>query len=115
MPKINFVREKQVVEVEPGTNLRKAAQQNGIQLYPGLHKVLNCHGFSQCGSCAVLIKKGQQNVSQMGLVESLRLKPSFRFIGHEEEMRLACQSAVLGDIDVETQPPMNWHGDKFWA
>jgi ferredoxin len=35
-------------------------------------------------------------------------------IGHEEEMRLACQVQVNGDITVETHPSINWNGENFW-
>lgn len=117
MPKINFVKEKKTIEVEPGTNLRHAARMNGIEIYPGIHKypLMNCMGFSMCGKCAVLVKKGMENCSGMGLREKARLLPSFMYIGHESEMRLACQTQVNGDIDVETQPEMNWHGERFWG
>lgn len=117
MPKIKFIKEKQTVEVEPGANLRQAARRSGIEVYPGIHKYpgMNCMGFSMCGKCAVLIKKGMENCSPVGMMEGLRLKPSFMYIGHEDEMRLACQTQVNGDIEVETQPEMNWHGERFWS
>jgi hypothetical protein len=28
---------------------------------------------------------------------------------------LSCQTTVHGDIEVETQPGFNWHGEKFWS
>ena len=31
------------------------------------------------------------------------------------ELRLACQARVNGDIEVETQPGVNWHGERFWG
>ncbi len=48
MPKIKFVKEKKEVEVEAGANLRKAAIKEGVELYPGVHKYVNCMGFAQC-------------------------------------------------------------------
>jgi hypothetical protein len=30
-------------------------------------------------------------------------------------MRLSCQLQVNGDIEVETQPEMNWCGERFWG
>lgn len=121
MPTIKFIKEKRTLEVPAGSNLRKEALKAGVELYPGVHKhaLLNCHGFSVCGSCRVLIKKGMENTSKEGILE--RMTPlhnplmAMAKIGHEDEMRLACQTTVNGDIEVETCPPMNWHGDKFWA
>jgi ferredoxin len=115
MPTIKLIKEKKSIEVPAGANLRKAALAEGVELYPGIHKLLNCHGLAMCGKCAVLVKKGMENCSEMSLPEMARLKTSFVYIGHESEMRLACQTEVNGDIEIETQPEMNWHGDRFWG
>lgn len=121
MPKIKFVKENKTIEVPAGTNLRQAARKEGVQLYSGVHKYVNCMGFGQCASCKVHIKKGQENCSKMGVMESMRLRfpldfPTFLArIGHEDELRLACQTRVEGDIEVETTPPFNWHGERFWG
>jgi ferredoxin len=67
------------------------------------------------------IKKGQDNVSPPGIWEKINtanvLNPFgfFAKIGHEDEMRLSCQTKVYGDVEVETTPEFNWHGEKFWA
>lgn len=118
MPKVKFTNEKQEIEVPHGSNLRKEAKKAGIELYPGLHKTLNCRGFGVCCSCRVYIKKGQENCSKRGWWEKLHTMTNpfgfFGRIGHEDEMRLACQTQVEGDIEVETRPQFNWHGDKFW-
>ena len=53
MPTIKFVNEKKSVEVPNGSNIRKEAQKNGVELYSGVHKVLNCHGLGNCASCQV--------------------------------------------------------------
>jgi 2Fe-2S ferredoxin len=110
MPKIKFLREEREIEVKEGENLRQAALRAGIQLYPGIHKYLNCHGLAQCGECRVHIKKGMENTSKPGLLEWARSRFSFFRIGHEDEVRLACQTKVLGDIEVYTQPEFNWFG-----
>jgi ferredoxin len=115
MPVVNFVNEKKEVQVPEGSNLRKAALEAGIPLYPGIHKVLNCRGFAQCAACRVLITKGMDNASEMGLLEKLRLKWSFVYIGNEDTMRLACQTKVQGDMDVVTQPPLNLFGENFFS
>ena len=119
MPKVHFVKEKKTVEVPDGANLRKAAMQNGIQLYWGPHKVLHCPGIGMCTTCRVVITKGTENVSPQGKWEktNLILHPSafYSRLGREEQLRLSCQTTVHGDIEVETQPAMNLHGEKFWA
>ncbi|MBS0261969.1 MAG: (2Fe-2S)-binding protein [Planctomycetes bacterium] len=119
MPKIKFVKEKKVVEVEPGANLRKVAMKEGIELYPGVHQYVNCMGLGQCASCRVHIAKGAENVSRQGLFEKLRLLAGpltfFARLGNEKELRLACKASVNGDIEVVTQPDLNWHGDRFWG
>jgi ferredoxin len=119
MPSVKFLNEKKTIEVPPGANLRKEALKAGIELYPGVHQYLNCHGLRQCASCRVMIKKGKENVNRQGLVEKLRLIAGpityFARIGHEEELRLACATRVLGDIEVETKPSINLHGERFWG
>lgn len=115
MPIIKFVDEKKEVQVPQGANLRKAAQMAGVQLYPHIHQVLNCHGLGQCGSCRVLITKGMDNVNRMGLMEKLRLKASMAFIGNEDTMRLSCKTVVNGDIEVKTRPGLNLFGESFFS
>lgn len=120
MPVINFVKEKKKVEVPAGSNLRAEAMKAGVQVYSGVHTVLHCPGIGQCGSCKVLITKGaDRNVKKQSLYEKIRmfLGPLLFFarLGREEELRLSCQTTVTGDIDVETHPGVNWHGEKYWG
>ena len=119
MAKITFVNEKKSIDVEPGSNLRKVALENGVPLYWGPHKIFNCMGFGHCGSCKVLITKGEENVSQPGLWERMRILAGpllfFWRIGNEKQLRLSCQCRVNGDIEVETTPSGNWHGERFWS
>ena len=104
MPKVKFLRENVELDVPEGANLRKAALRANIQIYNGIHKYLNCRGNALCGSCAVLIKGGKENCSPLGFREKLRLLMSYLTIGHEGEVRLACQTRVRGDVQVETTP-----------
>lgn len=115
MPTITFTSEKKEIQVPAGANLRTEALRAGVQLYPGVHKVLNCHGLGQCGSCRVLITKGMENTSRKGLLESARMAVSLAYIGNEQTMRLACQTRVNGDITVETKPPLNLFGENFFS
>jgi ferredoxin len=119
MPTVKFVNEKKSIEVPEGANLRKEAMKNGIELYSGPHRYLNCMGFGQCASCRVRIVKGQENVGRQGLFEKLRLIAGpltfFARLGNEDTLRLSCQTTVQGDCEVETHPPINWSGEKFWG
>jgi len=115
MPTITFVNEKKEIQVPAGANLRKEALQAGVGLYPGINSVVNCHGFGSCGTCRVLITKGMENTSRMGLLERARLGVSMAYIGNEETMRLACQTKVKGDITVVTKPSMNIFGENFFS
>jgi ferredoxin len=122
--------------------LQAGIQVNYMPLELGnglLGRYLNCHGLGHCGSCKVLVKKGMENLApkklsaaevqvhreqiekgqekpgqHKGLLERFTLWRMFSSIGHEDEMRLACQVAVHGDCTVELRPDFNWDGDNFW-
>jgi ferredoxin len=114
MPKVNFVSDKKEIEVPQGGNLRKEAMKAGIEVYRGLDRLLNCRGNGLCGTCRVLVKKGMENLSPKGKLEKVKLATMMSSIGHEDEMRLACQVQVNGDCTVEARPPLNISGDNFW-
>ena len=119
MPTITFVTEKKTVEVPAGANLRKEAIKAGVQLYPFPHNYLNCLGNGLCNSCKVIVKKGLENCTKPSAFEkvSMLVHPLtfFARLGHESDLRLACQVRVNGDIEVQTKPPMNLHGENFWS
>lgn len=137
MPVVKFVKEKKEIEVPDGANLRAEAIKAGVNLHQGLNgfgasvnKVLNCHGFGQCGTCRVRITEGMENASKMGMVEKLRFRcpvptpvtpggldpiPAMAFIGNEDTMRLACQVTVHGDMEVETGPELDLFGENFFS
>jgi ferredoxin len=122
MPVIKFLKEKKTVEVPSGANLRKEAMKAGVEVYSGIHKVLHCPGLGMCTTCKMRIRNGVENVSPQGFWEKLNM---MNFIVHpitfisrlgiEKELRLACQTKVLGDVEVETRPEFNWHGERFWG
>jgi ferredoxin len=137
MPIVKFIKENKEIEVPRGANLRKEAIKAGINVHQGvngfgaaINKLVNCHGLGQCGTCRVLITKGSENASSMGFLEKVRFKcpvptpitpggldplPCMAFIGHEDTMRLACQTKVLGDMEVETGPQLNLFGENFFS
>jgi ferredoxin len=55
-----------------------------------------------------------ENTSPQSKWERFRLGLSMVSIGFEDQMRLSCQTKVTGDIEVETRPPLNMSGEKFW-
>jgi ferredoxin len=137
MPVVKFLKEKKEIEVPEGANLRKEAIKAGINTHQGLNgigaglnKIVNCHGFAQCGTCRVRIVEGMENASKMGLVEKTRFRvpiptpvtpggldpmPCLAFVGNEETMRLACQVTIYGDMEVETGPELNLFGENFFS
>lgn len=114
MPKVTIANDKKEIEVAQGANLRQEALKQGVEVYQGLDKVLNCRGLGMCGTCKVLVKKGMEQVGPKTLIEKLTLSRMFSTIGHENEMRLACQMKVNGDCTIETRPTTNLYGDNFW-
>lgn len=110
MPTIKFLNEKKSIEVENGANLKRAAVREGIQL---------CQFPLNYVCCKVLIKKGIENVKPAGLWERLCLNLGplsfLSRIGREKEIRIASKVQVRGDIEVETGPIVNFHGEKFWG
>lgn len=114
MPKVVIVNEKKEIEVPAGANLRLEAAKQGIEIYRGLDRYLNCRGNGLCGTCRVLVKKGMESLSEKTRIERFKLGTMMSSIGHENEMRLACQVKVNGDCTIETQPALNLSGDNFW-
>jgi len=120
MPKIVVLNEqKKEIEVPEGTNLRIALREAGVEVYSGIEKYLNCRGLGLCGTCAVLVKKGMENLSKKNLRERFHFtfhpKGAFAVIGHEDEMRLSCQCTVQGDVEIEVRPAFNFSGESFWS
>lgn len=130
MPIVKFVKEKKEIEVPEGANLRAEAVKAGINLNQGvngygeqLNRMFNCKGIGACGTCRVLIKSGMEHTNAMTTREKLRFRtpvlpdpvPCLAFVGHEDEMRLACMTRVNGDIEVESGPEINLFGENFFS
>lgn len=97
MPKVHFPHENVTIEVPYGTNLRRAALDNGVDVYGFPFKFLNCGGHGLCGTCKVAVEP-EHNVSERTNAEDRKLKAA--------PLRLSCQCSVEGDIDCITQIPL---------
>jgi ferredoxin len=108
MPKLIFHNEDLAFEVKEGTNLRKAALEHGINLYPPMQRLLNCHGHGLCGTCKVQISDPGA-VSPRAKTKAEKRKTFDAPLW--EKIRLACQTRVVGDLVVTTYPrlPIAWY------
>ncbi|ACK64546.1 ferredoxin [Rippkaea orientalis PCC 8801] len=93
----------QVITCDRGANLRRVLLQHGIPLYNHKAKFINCRGIGSCGTCAVEIVG---EVSDPNWKDTARrsLPPHSPL----KNRRLACQTQVLGDIQVIKY-------DGFWG
>jgi ferredoxin len=84
-------------------NLRKVLLSNGVDLYNGRAKLINCRGIGSCGTCAVMV---EGEVSEPNWRDKTRrsLPPH----SASKNLRLSCQTQVLGDIKVTKF-------DGFWG
>jgi ferredoxin len=101
MPKVQA--QGKTIECVCGTNLRKILLQNGIDLYNGGAKVINCRGIGSCGTCAVQV---EGDVSKANWRD--RGRRSLPAHSPTKNLRLACQIQVLGDVKVTKF-------DGFWG
>ncbi len=91
------------IQCEAGANLRQVLLANGVDLYNSQAKVINCRSLGTCGTCAVQID---------GEVSAVNWKDKARrsLPPHDpaRNLRLACQTQVLGNITVTKY-------DGFWG
>jgi ferredoxin len=92
-----------IFKCEVGANLRQVLLRQGIDLYNGQARLINCHGIGTCGTCAVQVVG---EVSEATWRETVRrsLPPH----SLDRNLRLACQIRVLGDVEVAKY-------DGFWG
>jgi ferredoxin len=94
MLEIHFEEQNRTIQVESGSNLREAAINNKISIYPHIRKILNCRGRGLCTSCQVKIVSGK--VEPRNEVEQDKLKNA------DSEVRLACQITVEDNLVVKS-------------
>lgn len=96
MAKVIFVPSQQTCDVAPQTKILLAGRPAGVQIRFGC-------AACRCGTCAVRIESGQDQLSPLKKDEEkmlLKLK-----LPSDGSIRLACQARVLGDciIDLDFQ------------
>ena len=98
MPKIAFVNEHRVIEVESGRSVRDVAREANIALDVNrFHGVWSCGGRGLCSACTCWIDESTAGAAgPRSIVEKLRGLKGWR--------RLACRTRVTGDIKVFTMP-----------
>ncbi|WP_202318904.1 ASKHA domain-containing protein [Archaeoglobus neptunius] len=89
MPLITFLPSGKRVEVEKGRTILSAAQDVG----EGIRSL--CGGKGSCGKCRVAVRKGE--------VQVISEEAHEKFI-KDEGYYLACQTAVVGDVEVFIPP-----------
>lgn len=92
MPKIEFMKNRPPLTVPHGANLMK------VLLAGGLPVASSCHGQGVCSKCRIRILAGAENLSPENEFErSLRER-----LHVPHDMRISCQTEVLGDILIDT-------------
>lgn len=94
MPTISV--QGKIITSKKGANLRQMLLKHGIDLYNGNSKLINCLGFGSCGTCAVEI---EGEITALTWKEKTRL--SLPPHSPTKNLRLACQTKILGDIKVK--------------
>jgi ferredoxin len=95
---------------QTGANLRQVLMDNGVDLYNGNAKFINCMGIGTCGTCAVQIE-GEVSAANWKDIARRSLPPHQR----SRNLRLACQTEVLGDITVTKFTAFWGQGiDRLW-
>jgi len=97
MPTVRFRGEE--IECREGETLRDVLLNADLTPHNGKSKQFNCRGFASCGTCAVRL---EGEVSEKGIREKARLLVPPHHPNYD--LRLACQTKVLGDVRVEKYP-----------
>ncbi len=101
MPRVT-VQGKTII-CDYAANLRQVLLGESISLYNGQARIINCRGLGSCGTCAVKI---EGEVSPPNWKD--RGRRSLPPHSPTKDLRLACQTKVLGDIKVTKY-------DGFWG
>jgi 2Fe-2S ferredoxin len=90
--KVTYLPYNITVDALEGENLLDLALQNGIDLQH------NCGGVCACSTCHVIVRQGEEHLSEMEDEEADQLDEAE---GLTISSRLGCQARVSGDVVVE--------------
>jgi ferredoxin len=97
MPTVEF--RGRTIDCSEGEILRDVLLAAEESPHNGRAHTVNCRGHSSCGTCAVKID-GPISEPTMGERTRLSAPPH----GGDDDLRLACQARVLGDLTVRKYP-----------
>jgi len=97
MPVVHFTKQNRSIHCPVGANLRRLALDNGVDLYAFPHNLVHCRGFGLCGTCRV-------KVDNPRALSAPTWQEDWKTTWEGPEYRLACQSQVLADVEVITNP-----------
>jgi 2Fe-2S ferredoxin len=102
VPKVTFLPQNITVEFDPDTmpyqDHGKPLSVLDIALNHDIHLEHACGGNNACTTCHVVVKAGEENLSEMEDDEADRLDMAADLTLHS---RLGCQCVVKGDVVVE--------------
>ena len=101
LPTVKF--QGKTIQCEVNANLRQVLLANKLHLHNGNSKYINCRGIGSCGTCTVEVIG---EVSEANWKD--RLRRSLPPHNPNKNRRLACQTKVIGDIEVIKY-------DGFWG
>ena len=106
---VKVVAQGKTFECDRGANLRQVLLKNGIDLYNGGSRVINCRGIGTCGTSAVVVAG---EVSKVNWRDKTRrsLPPH----SPTRTLRLACQTQVLGNVCVIKFDGFWGQGERIW-
>ncbi|MBE0477902.1 DUF4445 domain-containing protein [Candidatus Aerophobetes bacterium] len=93
--KVTFLPEGETIEVEKGVSLLEASTRAGVYVSS------ICGGDGICGKCRLIVKKGEVKTRPTTLLAREDIKRGYV---------LACQSEVVGDVEVEVPPESRIEG-----
>jgi 2Fe-2S ferredoxin len=100
--RVTFLPLNKTVEVDdsryPLADHGKPGSLLDIALAHGIELEHNCGGSCACTTCHVIVKEGEDNLSEMAEDEEDRLDTAEGLTIHS---RLGCQAVVRGDVIVE--------------
>ena len=99
--KVKIENLDKTIEVEVGDNLRGALLDNDVEIYEGIHKLLNCQGKGLCGTCVIDVVEGA-GLSDQSAYEKARAK--IKAGGRVEHPRLACLTRCYQNCAIRTLP-----------